>query len=258
MLAVSMPFHPATSGLVARAVRSVLNQSHRDLVLVVVNDGGGDDAWKPLRRFRDDRLVRFDLAANEGRYYADAVVLGASEREWWTPHDSDDWSERSRYANLLARTDHSVDVVLGGWVTSHPSGRSSIKMPRLVFDDQRLRYQANHVGLWRTEALRSIGGPHPEWRYAYDTLMVGLATRHLSVVTSDDAGYHHEVRPGSLSSSRETGIGSQARTLAHRKRQRIWLGSRTMDPTRLRGLLAPSPQTVEKLAADIDRLRALL
>lgn len=252
-----MPYFAPTAPLVARAVRSILSQTHKDLRLVVVNDGGPKEVWKPLARFRDDRLVRFDLPVNRGRYYADAVTLAACDSEWWSPHDSDDWSERGRFAALLAHS-QGCDVVLGGWTTRQSSGREVVKHPKFAPDDGRLRYQANHVGLWRVEALRSIGGPHPDWRIAYDTLQVGLATRYLDVRTCPDVGYHHEVRPGSLSSSRETGIGSAERAAVHRKRQRLWMGSRTMSVEGVRALLAPSARTVEALAVDTERLRGLL
>jgi glycosyltransferase involved in cell wall biosynthesis len=62
---VSIPYW-RTPELVEKAVRSVLKQTHRDLVCVVVGDG--DEP--PLSKVRDSRLVVHSYSTNRGAYFA--------------------------------------------------------------------------------------------------------------------------------------------------------------------------------------------
>ena len=78
-ITVSMPMWHATN-TIRRSVESVLNQTHHDLTLIVVNDGGPPDVWTPLEDIGDPRLIRFDLTPNRGRYQADAITLAAFQQ----------------------------------------------------------------------------------------------------------------------------------------------------------------------------------
>jgi len=239
---VSMPYR-GTPQTVHRAVRSVLDQSYRDLRLVVVNDGAG--------------LVRFDLPANRGRYYADAVVLAAAASPLWMVHDSDDFTDR-RHIRQLVDALGTNDAAFAGYERHTPSGRGTVTLPRIDRVDA-IRH-ITHYGsvLWRTDALRSLGGPNPGWTIAYDTFLLALAARRLRCVAVPDATYHHVIRGGSLTQARATKIGSSRRRGVQLQRQRLWRAVKDLPIELVAAKLRPLSPVVKDVAADADRLRALL
>lgn len=254
-ITVSMPYH-GTAGTVARAAASVLGQTHTDLRLIVVNDGGGPDVWEPLTHIDDPRLIRFDLDVNHGRYWADAVTLAAAGTEWWTVCDSDDTVNLDHLECLLDAADEHTEAVMGGY-TVHRGSNAYLRVPEPDGHrwGGRLRH-TTHLGavLWRAESLRSIGGPNPAWRIAYDTMLTALAAEHLNVVFTPHSGYHQYTRKGSLTTERATRKGSQARQDAWAAREAIWEATVDLD----REQLAKALDHGENLQPDIGRLKALL
>jgi len=109
---VSLPYFDCRK-YVRRAVESILGQSHRELMLIIVNDGDPDPPWEALSDITDSRIVRFDLATNHGRYFADSVVLAATTDQYFMFQDADDWSEATRIATLMeaVRRYHSSGAI---------------------------------------------------------------------------------------------------------------------------------------------------
>jgi len=229
-LTVSMPTWRTPQ--LRRAVESVLNQTFTDLRLVVVNDG--DDPWHLLDGIDDPRLVRFDLKANRGRYWCDAVTLAACGSEWWTPHDADDVSEPDRYeAQLVGDVSFTSVMIHGldGTVTTHPirPGNPIAKYP---------------AGVYRTAVAREVG-IHPLFRVGYDTVFVRRMWERFDPVVVNRGLYHVHRRSDSLTTSAETGRGSRLR-LEHRRRARELLR---------RPSECPQPSA---LLDDVARLREVL
>src|SRR5580704_14955907 len=112
---VSIPFF-RTRRYVCRAVESLLAQTHRELCVVVVNDGDADPPWAELAHIHDPRLVRFSWTHNRGCYFVHEVVLRASRTPYFLVQDSDDWSLPERVSTLLSRLriDRS-DLAFSAW-----------------------------------------------------------------------------------------------------------------------------------------------
>jgi predicted O-methyltransferase YrrM len=220
-ITVSIPYHgcPHT---IRRAVESVLGQTITDLRCVVVNDADtGTPPWPYLTHITDPRLIRHDLPVNRGRYFADAVTLAACDTPWWMVHDADDWSEPAWLERLLdLSTD--VDVVLGAQVVHHLGGAEQVEPVKQFVADGRLRHHAHMAGLWRTGWLRRVGGPHPDYRVGYDTLMTALPWLVGRVAVLGDALYHRQRRPRSLTTAPATGMRSPLRRQTVRNLHSLW------------------------------------
>jgi len=214
---VSMPSFGCAATL-AEAVESVLGQTHRDLVLVVVNDGGDPDvAWGPIAHVDDPRLVRFDLEENRGRYWCDAVTLWATHGcSHWSPHDADDVSHTARLERTLEKMD-DAQAAFGAFAWVRDGQETRVRYPNLtrVDDEGRLCHTASHVALYRTATAKFVGGPNPTFRVAYDTLFTRLVQLTSTCVVVDEPLYVYRERRGSLTKDRRTGIGSPARRKAH-------------------------------------------
>lgn len=209
-LTVSLPTwrNPET---LRRAVDSVLSQTHTQLNLVVVSDGeDATEAFRPLADITDPRLIRFSLAENHGRYFADCVVAHACETEWFTVHDSDDWSEPRRYQEMMLLAKRQKADVVPGAETIHMQRRIRVRRPLMSFPNKPLPHMWHLSALYKTEVFRAVS--HPGFRVGYDSLMSAmLAGSDLKIVPMQHPRYHRVGRNGSLTADPQTGIGSEFR-----------------------------------------------
>ena len=212
-ITVSMPYFGCRPFL-RRAVESILAQTHSDLTLIVLNDGEKPGPWDLLADIKDRRLVRFDLDANRGRYFADAVALSATSDRYFMVQDADDWSSLDRAALLYeVLRENNADAAFSA-VNEYITGRLLKRSTPgcTLAPPPQLTHIAYHFGLYRTQPLRAIGGYYGGFRVGYDTLIPALLslTSRLAYVDVPLYYYDHQ-REGSLSSSPATGMTSQAR-----------------------------------------------
>lgn len=82
------------------AVESVLCQTHRNLQIVIVDDGSSDGCMETLGAVRDGR-VEIIRQANAGKPVALNKALAATRGEFFALHDADDLSRPNRIERLL-------------------------------------------------------------------------------------------------------------------------------------------------------------
>jgi hypothetical protein len=207
---------------VSRAVVSILDQTHRGLVCVVMNDADvASPPWPALEGIDDPRLLRFELGENRGWVFADAVAIAANPWPLWSPHDADDFSDPDRLERLLALSD-GADVVLQDEAVHRTNGTTAIAPVQEYRGDGVFRHHAVRAGLYRTDWLRTIGGVHPGFRLGYDTLLTSLAFLAGETRVVREPLYHRVKRAGSLTSARETGMGSPLRRQIRAELERLW------------------------------------
>ena len=257
-LTVSMAFWRCQP-YVNKAVESVLTQSYSDLRLILVNDG---DTPPHLQSHlaSDPRLTVLNLTENRGPYYCDAVVLAACDTEWFTIHASDDWSKPDRFATLMAATE-GYDVVWGG--SMHHKRRQaqprSVNFELAATEDVLLHRGSIATGVFRTEAIRRAGAPHPEFRVAYDTMQVHLLCRaHRWRHLPTEYGYQRVWRSDSLTKAPATGMHSPVRQEARARRDALWRRVIAAPQLEWPALLAPSLEMAAQVASDAERLKAML
>ena len=213
---VSIP-HRGDGSLLRVAVESVLAQTHRDLTCVVVLDGD-DFSGEAIADLDDERLCVHRLAASHGRYFADQVVLDATSSTYFLVQDSDDWSDPTRLARLLAELELTGADVCVSDAVHHDRRRGTERRrrqrwPRLHDPvGSSLVHRAGHQGLYRTDMLRSIGGWYAGWRIGYDTSILNLVLLAGGrIVSVDEPLYHRSIRDASLSTSPTTGWNTPER-----------------------------------------------
>lgn len=87
-----------SAGRIEFAIGSLLEQSYRDIEVIVVDDASDDDTEAVVRAIaaRDSRVIYLRLPCNVGTYVAKSIGLQHSSGEFVTCHDSDDWSHPLR------------------------------------------------------------------------------------------------------------------------------------------------------------------
>ena len=190
-ITVSLPY--TGSGLfLRRAVESVLGQTHGELTLIVLNNGGSPEPWDLLSDITDRRLVRFDLDSRRGRFFADAVALAATDDPYFMIQDAGDWSSADRAALLFeVLREENVGAAFSAIGEHSDAGVRKVSLrecarapaPRPA----RIPHQA---GLYRTRTLRATGGCYGGFRAGYGTMVVGLTALTARLAYLDVPLYH--------------------------------------------------------------------
>lgn len=97
LVSVIMPAWNAEA-TVRKAAQSILNQTWRNLELLIVDDASSDGTWAILQEIaqRDSRVRIARNKANVGPYVSKNIALGEAKGEWITGHDADDWAHSQR------------------------------------------------------------------------------------------------------------------------------------------------------------------
>lgn len=214
---------------IQRAVSSILTQTYNNLLVVVVNDGDDNFHWESLSQISDPRLVRFNLSSNQGRYFADQVVLEATTDKYLLIQDADDWSEPERVEKLLdqikkdssngavsiirmhATSDYPIPISYKDWYPerNEPPGEKFIN-------------RLGHYGLFEIKSLKDIGGYFGGFRISNDRLIMNLLLMTGRISFVEGPLYNYCRRHGSLTLDSSTDMYSSARQEAIAKLQGIY------------------------------------
>lgn len=116
LIGVIMPIYN-TEKYLTKSIRSVLRQSYKNFIVVLVNDCSPDNSLEICKRFKesDSRIFIVDKGYNEGVQYArfegieKARMLGC---EFVTFLDSDDWLRSDALELMInAQKKHNADIV---------------------------------------------------------------------------------------------------------------------------------------------------
>jgi len=238
---VAIPYY-GVPHLIEKCVRSVLDQTDRDIAVVVIGDG-----QTPHLRVRDSRLDVYVLPENRGPYFAQQVALTASPFQRYAVVGADDWVEPDHIERLRAV---GGPAVITGAVWFHGLNGS-------VF----VHENGYEVGLFDRDRLLGIGGHNPAERIGQDTLMIRLLRMTGELRATHHPTYHRVKRQGSLMSSADTRPGSDARNEMRARNRGVFAEcQRLRRPERIREFRESivSPRIRDEVAEHAARLSARL
>lgn len=124
LLSVIMPVYRAENSI-ARAIKSVLNQTYKDFELLIVDDGSPDKSLAIAKEYaaKDSRIQILEQE-NTGVSAARNHGIDATKGEIVTFIDADDYIEPDFYQNLIKPflTDDEIDISIGGFVREDGQG----------------------------------------------------------------------------------------------------------------------------------------
>lgn len=112
-----------------QCINSILEQSHSDLEIILVNDGSTDNSPQICEELsKKDARIKLIHQTNGGVSAARNTGIAASTGEYITFVDSDDWLDKNMYQKLLnaARDNHKPDVVMCDFTTVRDNNRFNI------------------------------------------------------------------------------------------------------------------------------------
>ena len=124
LVSVIMPAWNAEK-TVRNAARSILDQTWRNLELLIVDDCSTDATWSVLQGIaaENDRVKILRNTVNVGPYVSKNIALTQARGEWITGHDADDWAHPERLTNhLAAARDRTLDASLSYMIRMQSSG----------------------------------------------------------------------------------------------------------------------------------------
>lgn len=165
LITVLMPLHNAAMTL-RQAAQSILDQTWRNLELLLINDASTDNSAAIARDLeqQDSRVRIIDLGINGGPYIAKNIGLTQAKGDYITVHDADDWAFPTRLADqilpILNDSSGTTTVSIGRMLRMQAHGRITRFQPlNWITDDGALRlcfpsplfdrnYFEQHLGAW--------------------------------------------------------------------------------------------------------------
>ncbi|QEP42027.1 glycosyltransferase family 2 protein [Ectothiorhodospiraceae bacterium BW-2] len=156
-ISVIMPVHNGADRIIT-AISAVLQQSWRNLELIVVDDNSSDATVAVVQQLaaHDSRLKLIQLKQNSGPYVARNRALALAKGDFITTHDSDDWSHPQKLQRQMEQLLHNDQLQAVGsyWVRvdSQLNFRHNWRLnPTLI-------HQSYVSLIYRRSALQQLGG----------------------------------------------------------------------------------------------------
>jgi glycosyltransferase involved in cell wall biosynthesis len=211
--------HFECEAFVTAAVESVLGQDISDLRVIFVDDYSRSRRWlELLKPYTDDtRLELFRSTSNVGPYRLKNWALGCCRSEFVAFQDADDVSDPSRLRKQIALLEASGAGIVGSsfrYIDASGNVIGYRRMWRNVNFWMRLgkSFGVLHgTMLARRVVLSALGGFDGTTRFGGDTEFLFRASDRVRIKNAAEFLYDYRIRPGSLSASEDTGIGSLAR-----------------------------------------------
>ncbi len=103
-VSIIIPTHN-TSSYITKAIESALEQSEKNIEVIIVDDASSDNTVENVRNFTDSRLKILVNETNKGPSYSRNRALKEAKGEWIALLDSDDWYAPQRLEILLHTAD---------------------------------------------------------------------------------------------------------------------------------------------------------
>jgi len=123
------------AGTIAESVQSVLEQTHTNLEVLIVDDGSTDGTEAIIYEFSDERIIYVRLEKNGGVANARNVGVSMAKTDWIAFQDSDDIWHRDKLKKQMAYAKEHPEYALiySKYKMFYPNGEERV-MPAYPFE----------------------------------------------------------------------------------------------------------------------------
>ena len=100
------------AGTIKRSVESVLNQTHDELEVIVVDDGSKDETQEIVESIDDSRVRYIKLEKNQGVAHARNYGVSQAKYDMIAFHDSDDAWRKDKLEKQIKKYNENLNVAL--------------------------------------------------------------------------------------------------------------------------------------------------
>jgi hypothetical protein len=196
-------------------LQSLVSQTRRPDAILVIDDASGAPPREIVAEFPGVTLWTTAVQCGPERILQS--VMQTTDFDAYMVQDADDWSAAERLEDLLALAEQTGAELLSGQEMRVTPGVAEIQLRVLPLDvnralERELGHSVSHSGSLIGRALaKRIGGFDPELRVTADTDFALRAAHAGRVANLASFCLFRRMRPGSLTSSPETGFGSAVR-----------------------------------------------
>lgn len=200
---------------ITRCVDSVLNQTYRNIEVIVVDDGSTDDTESVFAGNSDPRVIYTKYGSNRGACYARNYGCSLAKGKYIAFQDSDDtWVPEKIEKELAYLIDTGADFVFCGMNRVNPMTGENYYYPEIHFDDrERVLEQllTNNVISTQTMFLKKelmdvvqfddSFKRYQDWDFALQAALNGFRIKYLASALVDST-----VQANSISSTVKEGM----------------------------------------------------
>ena len=123
-ISIIIPVYNAEKNI-KRCLKSVINQTYKNIEIIVVNDGSTDKTAKYVEEFKkDDNRIQLINKKNEGVSVARNFGIKVSKGSYINFVDSDDWLELNAIETLYKEIkENNVDLVRGNYYRNYDENK---------------------------------------------------------------------------------------------------------------------------------------
>lgn len=191
---------------ISKCLDSLINQTYKNLEIIVVNDGSTDNTLKILEKYAsDDNRIKVLNQKNSGASQARNNALKIFSGDYLMFADADDWLDENTCESALNELiENNVDVVMWTYVREF----GSLSAVKQIFDEDKIYFDKNAVsqrlhrrflGLYKEELARPENGECivPVWGKLYKSEVIRKANAEFvdlkKVGSCEDGLYNLEV-----------------------------------------------------------------
>lgn len=147
-----------TEKYVERCIESIVNQTLKEIEVIIINDGSGDNSRKKIEKFLGDNRIIYIKDENKGQGAARNKGLSLAKGEYIGFVNSEDYIDPDFYEKLYKKIkEKRGDIAAASIVRSHGT-----------FEKWRVNYDLNRVITGRNEIFKAI--KYPEQSYVWNKI----------------------------------------------------------------------------------------
>ena len=151
ILSVVVPIYNVEKYL-QKCVDSIINQTYKDLDIILVDDGSTDSSGKIAEEYKYDSRIKVIHKCNEGLLKARLEGVKESVGEFITFVDADDWVDKDMYSCMMDKVEEkNVDMIWCGMKRFYVDEEGYDIMPLLpegLYEEKNLRKNVWPQMLW--------------------------------------------------------------------------------------------------------------
>lgn len=214
MISVIIPVYNAEK-FICKCLNSLLNQTLKDIEIIVVDDKGSDNSMQLVQELKDNTDIEgiikvLEMQHNSGAAAARNFGLQNANGEYVAFMDSDDWCEPDMYKTLYTvALENNCDWCYGNIVKDYPNGGSiKLSQPRVssgILTPEIRRVMLTRfvsfftTAIYRRSFLKNNNIEFPLYRFSEDSFFVWMVVMHAQRFAAvDKVFYHYNVQPNSV------------------------------------------------------------
>lgn len=213
MISIIVPAYNAER-TVEKAVKSAINQTYKDLEIIIIDDGSKDNTREILEQMAsgDSRIKLIKKNQNEGLSAARNSGMSCASGEYLTFLDADDWIDVDHIEKLLeADKERHSDLIIGGYTheTMNETRTEVIVKREVVVDaeyiaqgkeiiksavyfDSKKVFAYTCIKLYKTNIIKDNNLQFEKFPLIEDFLFNVKYWKYIkSLSSSNDTGYHY-------------------------------------------------------------------